>query len=463
MERWSRQLRSRRFTSAGVESPAARLGLHDNRKPLTVPITRWHDRTWDTHLTRRGERLKVGCMARKRRRRRTPKTPASGSAGMPPAERSQAVKRLRLRLENRLTQALRKHPLRSSIALAFISLGFGVAVQQLGMTASLSLGAAIAMMGVVIILWLLLSPGRKRTLLLYAAIGCGVLLLFVFAEAIIPPTRTESEEVSGLILEVAEGIYHQACKRNDTNQPSEVVLAVSRLHKPNSHVRVTVGDPDGCLAYLSEVGAAEGQLLQVENGSSYPIILKSVAGVQELRSRFTANKGEAITLRYSQDRWIEVQRLGKGGGGRQQERAEPVFVSGEAVGWKAEEGVFQVGEDLETLLLKAEGLTAFQSKQLFAPYVGKWYAVEGTVRSVIPPPRAGLPVFVALDASYASIGDVIVLLAVDSGRFSESLSHIGAGYRVKAKGRIESLTYGSGITPGLDLYSATLIEVSGPQ
>lgn len=102
------------------------------------------------------------------------------------------------------------------------------------------------------------------------------------------------------------------------NSPSTVTCTDSGDGSPGavtitpttSFVQLTNSDADGCAVTLSESGAAVGQGVEiiVVSSAGGTVDFADTAGVTELAGAFSAGQWDALTLRYSVDRWVETAR-----------------------------------------------------------------------------------------------------------------------------------------------------------
>jgi hypothetical protein len=76
----------------------------------------------------------------------------------------------------------------------------------------------------------------------------------------------------------------------------------------NSGVRYTCNDADGCDVTMSEVGAIDGYAMTFTNESANTVNFTDTAGVTELAGNFAMGQYDTLTLRYVNDRWVELSR-----------------------------------------------------------------------------------------------------------------------------------------------------------
>ena len=73
-------------------------------------------------------------------------------------------------------------------------------------------------------------------------------------------------------------------------------------------VRYTCNDADGCNVTMSETSAADGHTMTFTNESANTVNFTDTAGVTELAGNFAMGQYDTLTLRYVNDRWVEVSR-----------------------------------------------------------------------------------------------------------------------------------------------------------
>jgi len=76
----------------------------------------------------------------------------------------------------------------------------------------------------------------------------------------------------------------------------------------NVGVRYTCNDADGCNVTMSEVSAIDGYTMTFTNESANTVNFTDTAGVTELAGNFAMGQYDTLTLRYVNDRWVELSR-----------------------------------------------------------------------------------------------------------------------------------------------------------
>ena len=89
----------------------------------------------------------------------------------------------------------------------------------------------------------------------------------------------------------------QTCADDGAGTAASLTVAVSGV----SNVRIVSADADGCNLTLSETGASDGQLLELELTSSAGgvVTLADTPGTQNLSAAWTPGAGDSLTLRYN--------------------------------------------------------------------------------------------------------------------------------------------------------------------
>jgi hypothetical protein len=128
--------------------------------------------------------------------------------------------------------------------------------------------------------------------------------------------REELERRLEAMAQSAAGVSsYQTCRSNGASTPASLVVSVSgysatsRAEGLFNYVGLTQEDPEGCELSVGETGAREGQELQIVNRSPNPATMRGYRSVVELAGPLHLEEGDAITLRYAAQRWIEVTRV----------------------------------------------------------------------------------------------------------------------------------------------------------
>jgi len=91
----------------------------------------------------------------------------------------------------------------------------------------------------------------------------------------------------------------------DTGDANPATLT---LEPTRSYVEITCNDANTCDITMSETNANQGQIVYIVNVSANVVDLADSSGVSELAGAFAANQYDTITLIYTSDRWVELDR-----------------------------------------------------------------------------------------------------------------------------------------------------------